>query len=226
VPVARATYSEWWWPPSPTIFRTIPAGYSSFEQVVRAEIDPGPGAPYLFAHEFTFVGGEAGYLGLTTSGEGTADGRSALFAIRNAVGGHGAASAFTADGGRLATCRVPYPWEGGRSYRLRVSAGESGWWSASLRDEATGQETAVGGIQVPPEWRRLAGWSVSRTEYRGPPLARCEDLHPVQVVFSEPTADDGSVRPQREVSRLGAGTCEGSSVEPVPGGIRHVIGGL
>src|SRR5947209_1077662 len=57
----RAAFTEWWWPPSPTIFRTIPAGYRSFEHVVVPEVEPGPGGAYLWAHEFKLVGGEGGF---------------------------------------------------------------------------------------------------------------------------------------------------------------------
>lgn len=205
----RSTHTEWWWPPPPTIYRTVPAGYRSFEQVVYPEIDPGPAGAYLWAYEFKFVGGEAGYIGLQT--DGAPEGRSALFAVSN---------------GRdmAATQRTPFPWVTGGAYRLRVWTDDGGWWFGAVRDEYSGIEAPIGNFQTPPGWLRLASWSMTTVEYRGRVLSRCADLRPVQVSFSVPTADDGTVEPQVHQSRVGEGTCEGASVEDVPGGVRHAIG--
>jgi hypothetical protein len=205
----RGTYTEWWWPPSPTIYRTIPAGYTTFEHVVRPEVDPGAGAAYLWFHQFHLVGGEGGYLGLQTDGDGA--GKVAVFSISNSLS---------------SPCRIHFAWETGRAYRMRVWTDDAGTWSAAVADERGGGENIIGHIRVPPGWRRLGSWSVMSTEYRGGALTRCQDLRLSQVVFSEPTADKGTVKPQRQVNRVGPGTCEGSSVEDVPGGVRHTMGGL
>jgi hypothetical protein len=204
-----STYTEWWWPPSPTIFRTMSGGYRSFEHVIVPEVDPGPRAAYLWAHEFSFLGGDRGYLGLQAETEGGGDGaeRTAVFSIQGAQ-----------------TCRIPYPWQVGRAYEMQVWTDAGGWWSAAVR-EGDGPHAVIGRIQAPGEWRRLASTSVMSTEYRGGPLARCADLPPSRVTFSVPTADGGTVSPVRHESRLGAGTCRGSSVEVTPDGVRHVMGG-
>lgn len=205
------------------MFRTIPAGYTSFEHVLRPEVDPGPEATFVCAHEFKLVGGEGGYLGLVTRDDALGMGRSAVLAIWEAVGADGP-GAVTMGGDRPGwTCRVPYPWEEGRAYAMQVWTGEPGWWSAVVRDESTGIETPIGNIQVPPGWRRLASWSMMLMEYGGE-LSRCHDLPPARVTFSAPTADDGTVEPQRHESSLGPGTCDSSRVEDVPGGVRHEMG--
>jgi hypothetical protein len=102
-----------------------------------------------------------------------------------------------------------------------------GWWAAGLREaeDDEDEESLIGRIQVPEEWRRLASWSVMWTKYRGGPLARCQDMPPCRVAFSAPTADEGSVQPERHESHVGPGTCEGSRIEAVPGGVRHAMGG-
>lgn len=220
---ARTVFTRWWWGPSPTVFRTIPAGYKSFEHTFRPEVDPGPDAPYVWAHEFQLVGGEGGYLGLTSRHEATGSGKAAVLAIWGAVGaeGHGASQLSGERPGLI--CRVPYPWAQGGTYRMRVWTDDREWWSAAVSDEATGVETMIGRIQVPADWRRLASYSVMWTDFSGG-LARCQDLPPSRVVFSEPTADGGTVQVQRRESSLGEGSCESSNAEDVPGGVRHEMG--
>jgi hypothetical protein len=205
LPTPRSIHTEWWWPPPPTIYRTMSGGYRSFEHVLVPEVDPGSRAPYAWVHEFGFLGGEGGYLGLEVPGDG--GGGTAVFSIRGAQ-----------------TCRIPWPWQAGRGYELQIWTEGGASWSAGVRD-ADGPQTVIGRIQVPEQWRRLATTSVMSTEYRGGPLARCADLPPSRVWFSEPTADGGSVRPVRHETRLGPGTCEGSIVELTGGGLRHLMGG-
>jgi hypothetical protein len=206
-PTPRSIYTEWWWPPSPTIYRTMSGGYRSFEHAVVVEVDPGSRAPYLWAHEFNFLGGEGGgYLGLEAGAAESAE-RSAVFSIRG-----------------VRTSRIPCPWQVGRAYELQVWTEGGGWWSAAVREDA-GSPSLIGRIQVPDEWRRLASTSVMATDYRGGPLARCADLPPSRVTFSPPTADGGTVRPVRHEIRLGPGTCGGSTVEVTAEGVRHVMGG-
>ena len=199
-PTPRSIHTEWWWPPSPTIYRTMSGGYRSFEHVIVPEVDPGSRAPFRWAHEFSLLGGEGGYVGLEAEGN-------AVFSIRGA-----------------GTARIPCPWRVGTPYELWVWTEGGGSWSAAVR-EGEDDGTLIGRIQVPEEWRRLAGTSVMSTEYRGGPLARCADLPPSRVWFSAPTADGHTVSPVRHEIRLGPGTCAGSTVEVTTNGVRHVMGG-
>ena len=155
-----------------------------------------------------------GRLGLQT------DGGMAVFSVLDAVGAAGPGASRSIDGGW--SCQVPYPWRAGRRYQLRVGVVEPGWWGASVADDSA--ETEVGFIQVPPDWRQLDTPSLMMTEYRGSPLASCAEVPHSRVVFSAPTADDGSTAPERMHSVLGDGTCDCSRAESVPGGVRHEIG--
>jgi len=184
--------------------------------VVVPEVDPGPDATYVWAHDFGFVGGHTGRLSLQTAT------KAAAFSVPSAVAAEGTGTGRTGDGGW--GCRLPYPWQAGHHYRLRVWTVEPGWWAASISDEATSVETEIGFIQVPPDWRLLDTPSVMCTEYHGGPVASCADLPYCSAVFSTPSADAGSASPERMHSRLGDGSCDCSSVEPVPGGVRHQIG--
>jgi hypothetical protein len=148
----------------------------------------------------------------------------AIFSIWDAVSAEGAATGRFGGEGEGWSCRVPYLWEAGRGYRLRVWTVEPGWWAAWVRDEVTDVETEIGFIRVPGDWRQLDTWSVMWTEYYGGPLASCSDLPHSKVVFGTPTADDGAVEPERTVNRLGDGTCDSSAIEHVRSGVRHEMG--
>jgi len=212
--------TEWWWPPSPTIFRTIPAGYASFEHLVMPEVDPSP-AQYAWGHEFAFVGGGRGWVGLR-SGD-----KAAVFQVFGAIDatGPGAAAGGAPEPGW--SCTRPVAWDVGRTYRLRVWTEVDGWWSADVAEEGREPEI-VGHARVPGDWRRLASQSMAFSEYRGPPLARCTDLAPSCVTFSVPTADAGTlpVLPVRRENLTGPGTCEGSQIDDLGGGVRHRMGGI
>ena len=217
--------TEWWWSPPPTIYRTMPAGFASFEHVVLPEIDPGAGARFEFAHEFKLVGGAEGMMSLATGSDVDATPpKIAVFSIRGAVSAESGGTGSALPDGLAWSCRIPYPWEAGRPYGMRVWTDAPGWWSSAVRDQATGTEILIGRIRVPDDWRRLAGWSVSATRYQGRPLALCDHLPECQVAYREPTADDGKVRPLRHENHLGEGTCETSRMADVSQGVRHGMG--
>jgi len=225
-PTPSGTYTEWRWPPSTSFARTLQAGYTSFEHVVLPEVDPGPDSTYFWAHQFRFIGGEGGYLGLQTKGN-RADGslgKMAIFSIWDAVEAEGPGTVPFAGEGTGWSCRIPYPWEPGRAYGMRVFTPGGGWWAAAVRDETTGVIEDLGGIRVPGHWRNLDSWSVMWTEYYGPPLDNCRDLAHSRVVFGTPTADKGEVRPAGSHSHLGEGNCQTSHIEAVPDGVRHEMG--
>ena len=222
----RGTYTEWRWPPSTSFARTLLAGYRSFEHVLVPEVDPGPDSMYFWAHQFRLIGGEGGYLGLQTKGnrvDGSL-GKMAIFSIWDALEAAGPGTTRFGGEGEGWSCRIPYKWEAGRAYGLKVSSVGGGWWEAKVRDEATGVVSQIGGIRVPEHWRNLDSWSVMWTEYYGSPLDRCSDLAYSSVVFGTPLANDGETKPAGSHSHLGDGTCETSDVQPVAQGVRHQMG--
>ena len=221
----RGTYTEWWWPSSPASPSGTTGGYRAFEHALVPEVDPGPDAPYFWAHQFQLVGGEGGYLGLQTKGhraDGTV-GKMAIFSVWSASAAEGRGAVPFSGEGTGWSCRIPYPWAAGRTYRLRLWSQGGGWWAASVLDELIGAEDGVGRIRVPAEWGLLASWSVMWTEYYGGPLARCADLPHSKVLFKTPMADDDAL-PERTENRLGPGTCNRSSVEALAEGARHQMG--
>ncbi|MEA2828619.1 MAG: hypothetical protein QOG43_3058 [Actinomycetota bacterium] len=99
---------------------------------------------------------------------------------------------------------------------------EAGWWAASVTDVEAGVTQPIGRIRVKAQVTGLGRWSVMWTEYYGA-LVRCSDLTHSRVVFGIPTADDG-VAPERRHSHVNDGDCQESSVDDVPGGVRHEMG--
>jgi len=224
-PTPRGTYTEWRWPPSTSFARTLLAGYTSFEHVLVPEIDPGPDSTYFWAHQFRLIGGEGGYIGLQTKGnrvDGSL-GKMAIFSIWDAEEASGLATRFSGEGEGW-SCRIPYPWQAGRAYTLKVFTPGGGWWAAKVRDETTGQVSEIGGIRVPGHWRNLDSWSVMWTEYYGPPLVSCSDMGHSSVIFGTPIANDGEGKPAGSHSHIGEGTCQNSRIGALAQGVRHQMG--
>jgi len=220
----QGTYTEWRWPPSTSFARTLQAGYLNFEHVLVPEVDPGPDTTYFWAHQFRLIGGEGGYIGLQTKGnriDGSL-GKMAIFSIWDAEAAEGPATRFSGEGEGW-SCRIPYQWQAGRAYGLKVFTPGGGWWGARVRDEQTGAISEIGGIRVPQHWRNLDSWSVMWTEYYGPPLNSCRDLAYSSVVFGTPRANDGEVKPAGSHSHLSDGTCPGR-IQTVAEGVRHEMG--
>ena len=211
----RGTYTDWFWPGK---------GYSRLEHTLTPEIDPGLRTTYFWAHQFRTEAGEGGYIGLQTWGN-RADGslgKMAIFSFWDTLGAEGPGVVRFGGEGVGYSCRIPFFWEAGQSYRLAVEAVDEDpttlMWAASVDGEEFGR------IRAPATWGRLGAWSVMWTEYYGGPLASCDDLPYSKVVFSTPVAD-GAVRPHRSQDHLGDGDCGGSRVTAVPpDGVRHEMG--
>ena len=150
-PTPSQTYTEWRWPPSTSYARTLQAGYRNFEHVLVPETDPGPDATYFWAHQFRLNGGDGGYVGLQTKGN-RADGslgKLAIFSIWNAEEAEGAGVVRFDGEGTGWSCRIPYEWQAGQAYAMRLFTEGGGWWRAKVRDEATGEVRDLGAIRVP-----------------------------------------------------------------------------
>ncbi|MEA2716895.1 MAG: hypothetical protein QOI99_1212 [Actinomycetota bacterium] len=172
-------------------------------------------------------------MGLQTKGN-RADGslgKMAIFSIWEALAAEGRGTVAFAGEGEGWSCRIPYLWQAGRAYRLRVAAtnGRPGWWDASVTDVAGGTTESIGRIRVPDPWGGLDTWSVMWTEYYGGAITRCEELAHSRVVFGIPAADDGAVSPDTHHNHYNDGTCDTSNIEMVEDGVvgtgvRHEIG--
>ena len=195
-PAARAnvaptgTYSNWYWPDNPD-------GYYNMDQRMTV-LGHGAGAHHFWAHQFAYVNGDGGYLGLQ-AGSSPNNTKIALFSIYGATGATGGACGpFTEGTATGYTCRIdPFAWVTGRAYRLRIwtlskdTTGE--WWGAWVQDTVTGVDSHIGTIRVPLTWGWLGAWSTSWTSYFGASPATCDDLPWGKAQFDSPTANAGTV---------------------------------
>jgi hypothetical protein len=146
----QGTYTWWRWPADA-------AGASSLAWDLTLLRDPGP-TTYFWAHSWWFQGGDVGYFGLQAHDrrDDGSQGRLAVFSVWSAIGcGDNPGCHPGVEGSPFWTCRLPYRWQPGRAYRLRVARARAGWWRASVADLAGGTRTTVGGIRVPAAWGGL-----------------------------------------------------------------------
>ncbi|SRR5947207_9809696 len=206
------TYTDWRWPDAPD-------GYASFEWELTPHTDPTPDG-YFWSHQFWLVGGEAGYVGLQTLGS-EPTGKIAIFSIWDAVTAGGPVYMSRFDGeGEGYSVRIPFEWEVGSTYELRVATGGPHLWEAFVGGRL------IGRIEVPPRWKGLRDVSIMWTERYAGRVSTCADLAHAVARFGVPTADGGTVAPVGRRHHLSEPPgCPGSSVGDVPDGVLHVMGG-
>ncbi|GAA2630873.1 DUF3472 domain-containing protein [Actinomadura fulvescens] len=158
-------------------------------------------APTRFwSHQFGFVGGDGGYLGLQTDGSvGNGQrGKLAIFSIWNAADARPGPGAVCVDFGGEGvgkSCRILYNWQPGTTYKYRLwylgaETGDRHRWGAWMIDTSTGKETHIGSILAPAGKSRITN-SVSWIEdFGGTP---CDQAAPAAGVFGHPTANNGQV---------------------------------
>jgi len=224
----QGTYTNWNW--------NAPAeGYNSFEHNLLIE-KVTPDATYFWSHQFQIVGGDGGYIGLQSHGSrvnGTV-GKTAIFSIFSSGIAGTAGSCIVQQAGfdgyntSGTSCRVPFEWVEGRTYKLRVaymSTDSTGkWWGGWVTDTSTGVETFIAQIKVPTTWKGLGAWSVMWTEYFGVQPATCDQLPYSKVRFYTPKAN-GSILPASTSNFLStSSTCTNSAITNFTGGTIQEMG--
>lgn len=227
---SRGTYTSWDW--------NMPAGgFTQMEHGVAVEQFT-PNAPLFWAHQFKFVGGDGGYVGLQPA-SGRVDGtfgKTVLFSVFGAGinGTKGAcvveASGFDGYNMSGTSCRVAYDWVPGRKYIFKVklvSTDNRGKvWQAWVKDDFTGVEKSIAQIRTPGTWTGIGNWSVMWTEYFGGDVASCASLPYSKAFFYEPVAN-GNLRPKSSRNYLSIGNaCNNSVSENVLGGAKRQITGI
>jgi hypothetical protein len=228
----QGTYTWWRWPADA-------AGASSLAWDLTVLRDPGP-TTYFWAHSWWFQGGDVGYFGLQAHDrrDDGSQGRLAVFSVWSAIGcGDNPGCHPDVEGSPFWTCRLPYQWQPGRAYRLRVARARAGWWRASVADLAGGTRPTVGGIRVPAAWggldltgRGSAMWVEFYAANVPGGVAACELVPHTRVRFGAPAAGvdgaagDGAVAPAGHANRLGEGECVNSRVGDDGDGVLHEMG--
>jgi len=217
------------WPQLPV------SGFYNFDILLTINVDPGVQSAYYWAHQFHFKNGDGGYMGLQTNGwmQGEWIGKMVIFSTWEALeaepGPGASCECFTGEGVGW-SCRIPYEWVEGRTYRLRIWAlgvdeQENEWWGAWIIDTSFNQETYIGKIKVPSSWQWLDDYSVVWVEYYGQ-VNDCDSIPYAKVRFEQPVADNGSFVPQNLTPIIGT-TCTNAQITLLENqGVIFETGGL
>jgi hypothetical protein len=211
------------------------SGFYNFDVLLTINVDPGVQSSYYWAHQFHFKNGDGGYMGLQTNGcmQGEWVGKMAIFSIWEALEaepGPGASCEWFTGEGVGWSCRIPYEWVEGRTYRLRIWAlgideQENEWWGAWIIDTSTSQETFIGKIKVPGSWQWLEDYSAVWVEYYGQ-VNDCNSIPYAKARFEQPVADNGSFIPQDLTPAIGT-TCPNAQITFIENqGVIFETGGL
>ena len=127
----------------------------------------GSGQVIFWAHQFGFVNGSGGYLGLQIVGSQ----KKVIFSIWDAITGE-PGNPFQEGDGHGWQIIINYDWKLNRKYRLRIwefNVEQNGdeWWLAAVYDYASGVDTIIGKILVPAAWGWLDATSLTWVEYAG-----------------------------------------------------------
>jgi len=98
----------------------------------------------------------------------------------------------------LVQCLAKFDWTVGREYRLRTwSLGEQSngktRWGSWVMDLANGEETFIGAIDVPADWKGLSSFAPSYVGYLPYRNSSCSDIPNTVTTFRNPTANAGNV---------------------------------
>lgn len=220
------TYTDWHWPVPP------PGGSDHFAHTLTIENYPENNTGYFWAHQFGFLGGDGGYIGLQTQGprpDGTT-GKVAIFSIWKAVSGEsdGIARPFSGEGEGYQTI-IPYEWAPGRRYNLNImyidTTNTQHRWAAWVYDEAADKSTLIGLIGVPLNWNKLSNFSIMWTErYSGPQINKCDDVGYARASFTDPVVDFVK-SPESHFNHLAQpASCPNSNITDITDGVRQEMG--
>lgn len=203
----------------PIQFQYWPANndYYNHDHSILSIHDSGPNSNYYYAIQFWINNGQAGYMGLQTDLAGNPQnnqpapnlGKGVNYSIWGATDVRPAPNAGVSDNtDGKAGCRLfmPYEWQAGTVYRLRLWAleKENGgrWWGCWVLNVATGDEIYLGSIFYPSE-EGLGTQSLVFTEYYGD--GRYEDpatnpqQKPICVAFFNCSRNNDDEHPGNEI---------------------------
>lgn len=162
-----------------SIKHSFPVNMNYHKQSFKLKIDYEPkfAAGYFWAQQFWFNRGNGGYYGIQSDGDidGTRQ-KIAIFSIWESVAAvkssqpGSSAESFGHEGSGF-SCKIPFQWEEGSSYKLelrRIFSGnimENISWEASILNIVSNQAFLIGCISVPAVWGNLQPNSNFFVEY-------------------------------------------------------------
>lgn len=240
--VATETATDWTWP--------MPLASLEWDLMVEHEIvRPTPSSEattgYYYSHQFSFLEGIAGILGIQAEGgySETSDPpeeftKIAVFWLSGPpLAAELGDIAFPdarvgrqeANGLNYLTIHARFDWQICTTYRFRLAQHSTEpdgtvWYGAWIEDVNAGVRTFLGRMLLPANSGPLAPLSISRTQgidfFNG-----CEFPAHASVLLGTPTADDGAVVPMDWSNRFGVPlSCPSSRFTQLEGAIRHEQG--
>lgn len=200
------TEAKFAWPSTPTYRDNIQKGFNNLDFFLTINKES---PNYFWAHQFFFLEGNGGYMGLQSSalfkGEVT---KIAIFSIWDSINAQpakgGTAEQFDNEGNGY-SCKIKFNWESEKQYRIRLGkfgiAGklnENNWWGAWVLDTLTLKEEFIGKMQLPASWKCLTSNSVNFVEYWGlqdGQVHSCSEIPYTKATFTFPTLENGTVKP-------------------------------
>jgi len=164
----------------------------------------------FWAHQFGFVNGNGGYIGLQVVGSQ----KKAVFSIWGAITGE--PGNMIEEDGKVWSIVVDYNWKLGQKYRLRIwelkveSNGDE-WWLGAVYDYASGTDTTIGKILVPAAWGWLTSYSITWIEYAGYNDHNPSDIPYTRAVFSNHYARNAIENGSPDKMRVSYGTLPSSN---------------
>lgn len=144
---------------------------------------------YLLGHVFGFSASTArGAVSLVADPTGR-------FAMFNVVGPDGTPH----------VAAVPFQWTAGRLYFPLVYRLGPGVWGAWIYDHSAGTWVAVGRLELPAAWGKLAPQSTTTAVWYGPAAPTCASYPRADVLFYPPTGYVGTATTQATSTAMGDG---------------------
>jgi len=200
------TSANFTWPSSPSYRDKTQQGFYNLDFYLTIDKEA---SNYFWAHQFGFLAGDGGYIGLQTSalfkGEITKIAIFSIWKAKNAEPAIGGSAELFGHEGTGYSCKIKFNWIEGRQYRIRLwelwdarKPNEDEWWGAWVLDTTTLKEEFIGNILLPASWKWLKSNSTNFVEYWGLQDGRihsCNEIPYTKATFGFPTLENGTVKP-------------------------------
>lgn len=241
---ATETATDWTWPEPMT---SIQWDLMVEEEIERASPTAPPTSGYYWAHQFSFLEGIVGWLGIQAEGGYQPDPSEELIFTKIAVfwlSGPPLSAELgtiaypdarvapqTAAGVSYMTIHALFDWQACRTYRFKlgsagVEADGATWYGAWIEDLDSGEETFLGRMLLPADSGPLAPYSMSRTlaiEFGQP--TSCAVPAYSSALFGIPRTGENGVQALLEANRFDVPLrCPSSRFTQFESAVRHELG--
>lgn len=242
---ATETATDWMWPsPVPSMQWDIRIE----REIERVTPTSPPTSGYYWTHQFSFLEGVTGLLGIQAEGGYQLDPPNSPIEITKIavfwLSGPPLAAELgdipepdariaetSAAGVTFVTIHARFDWQVCRVYRFRVAphsteADGSTWYGAWIEDTTDAVSTFLGRMLLPADAGLLAPFSISRTlpiEFGEP--SSCATPAQASALFGRPSTSDGRIAPSLHTNRfVDPLSCPSSRFTEFPAAVRHELG--